>query len=129
MRNAFQTGFAAVAALFLVVVLAALGAFMWHMGMTQQLTSAQDVQGSCAYWAARGGLEWGLTRINAVAACPAPSLSLTISGFSVTVFCTVAAYSEANRTVSIFQLRSVASTGTLGTISYVERSVSASLER
>lgn len=124
-----QTGFAAIAAIFLVVVLAALGAFMWHMGVTQQLTATQDVQGSRAYWAARAGAEWGLTRVNTLASCPAASTSLTIDGFAVTVTCSVASYTEATRTVALYQLRSVASTGTLGTISYVERSVSASMER
>lgn len=53
-----QVGFAAIAAIFLVVVLAALGAFMVTFSNTQQLTSAQDLQGTRAYWAARAGLEW-----------------------------------------------------------------------
>ena len=52
MSSPRPNGFAAIAALFLVVVLAALGVFMWHMGATQQLTSVQDLQGSRAYWAA-----------------------------------------------------------------------------
>jgi len=43
-----QHGFAAIAAIFLVVVLAALGAFMVTYSNTQQLTSAQDIQGSRA---------------------------------------------------------------------------------
>ena len=55
MSRFHQQGFAAIAAVFLVVVLAALGAFMVTFSNTQQLTSAQDVQGSRAYWAARGG--------------------------------------------------------------------------
>ena len=63
-----QRGFAAIAAIFLVVVLAALGGFMLTFSNTQQLTSAQDVQGSRAYWAARAGLEWGIA--SATASCP-----------------------------------------------------------
>ncbi|MCM8580609.1 MAG: hypothetical protein NFV56_14210, partial [Candidatus Accumulibacter sp.] len=53
-----QGGFALVSAIFLLVVLAALGAFMLTFSNTQQLTSAQDVQGSRAYWAAKGGVQW-----------------------------------------------------------------------
>lgn len=141
MKSRFQRGFAAIAALFLVVVLAALGAFMWHMGVTQQLTSAQDVQGSRAYWAARGGLEWGGACVAAGALCTdfatlcpsspsvLPTKTLTLNAFKVDIWCVTSTYSEASRIVSIFQLLSVASTGTFGTISYVERSVSASIEK
>lgn len=121
-------GFAAIAALFLVVVLAALGAFMWHMGVTQQLTSAQDFQGSRAYWAARGGLEWGLTRVNAAGSCPATT-TLAIDGFSVAVTCASTTYAEAGASPMLFQLQAIASQGVLGTVSYVERSVSASIEK
>ena len=157
-----QRGFAAIAAIFLVVVLAALGGFMLTFSNTQQLTSAQDVQGSRAYWAARAGLEWGIGSVvkcaNTPATCdrtittppPCPAAttttcqpspySLPISpatfdgGFTVAVTWNVASYFEAapeptataNR--FIYQFTSVAKTGSVGTIGYVERSVSASME-
>ena len=50
-----QHGFAAIAAIFLVLVLAAFGAFMVSFSNTQHLNTARDVQGSRAYWAARAG--------------------------------------------------------------------------
>lgn len=128
MSSPRPNGFAAIAALFLVVVLAALGAFMWHLGATQQLTSAQDFQGSRAYWAARGGLEWGLTRVNSAGACPA-NTTLAIDGFSVAVTCASTTYTEAGASPMLFQLQAIASQGVLGTVSYVERSVSASMEK
>ena len=128
MNSLRSNGFAAIAAMFLVVVLAALGAFMWHMGATQQLTSAQDLQGSRAYWAARGGLERGLTRVNAAAACPSTT-TLAIDGFSVVVTCASSTYAEAGASPTLFQLQAIASQGVLGTVSYVERSVSASMEK
>jgi MSHA biogenesis protein MshP len=125
-----QSGFAAIAAIFLIVVLAALGAFMVTMSNTQQLTSTQDLQGTRAYWAARAGLEWGVNRTFITNACPAASSALgAIQGFSVTVTCTVAAYSDAGLTTNLFRITSVASTGTPGGIGYVERSVSVGLER
>ena len=65
-----HNGFAAIAAIFLLVALAALGAFMVTFSNTQQLTSAQDLQGSRAYWAARAGLEWGIVRGAGASACP-----------------------------------------------------------
>jgi len=132
-----QRGFAAIAAIFLVVILAALGAFMLTFSNTQQLTSAQDIQGSRAYWAARAGLEFGIGTVVATSACPIlPTPSPTIlsttfdGGFSVTVTCSRADYTEASATRSIYQLTSVASNGAaVGSIGYIERSLSASMER
>ena len=123
-----QRGFAAIAAIFLVVVLAALGTFMVTFSNTQQLTSAQDVQGSRAYWAARAGLEWGIA--SAAAACPASPTTLTVDTFTVLITCTLQAYAEAGATVKILQFTSVASSaGAVGSVGFIERSVSASLEK
>ncbi len=123
-----QRGFAAIAAIFLVVVLAALGAFMVTFSNTQQLTSAQDFQGTKAYWVARAGLEWGLANANASSTCPS-STPFAVDGFNVTVSCNLATYSEAAASVKLIQLTSVASSGTAGSVSYIERSVSATLEK
>lgn len=123
-----QRGFAAIAAIFLVVVLAALGAFMVTFSDTQHLTSAQDVQGSRAYWAARAGVEWGIA--STVSACSALPTSLAIDGFTVTVTCAQSTYSDSD-TVNMFSITSVAyATGTsVGSVGYIERSVSASVCR
>ena len=128
-RNRFaQRGFAAIAAIFLVVGLASLGAFMLTLSNTQQLTSAQDVQGTRAYWAARAGLEWGISSANVTSACPAPT-TLTVDNFSATVTCSLTSFVEAGAAVKLIQLRSVASSGTVGSVGYIERSVSASMEK
>jgi len=133
-----QSGFAAIAAIFLVVVLAALGGFMLTFSNTQQLTSAQDIQGSRAYWAARAGLEWGIGRVSAAATASAVTAAtcttatpLSIDGFSVTVSCTGAGapYVEAAADKYIFHINSVAFVGTTGTLGRIERSISASMER
>lgn len=127
-----QQGFAAIAAIFLVVVLAALGAFMVSISNTQQLTSAQDLQGSRAYWAARAGLEWAVASIVVTpTTCPSPPVPFTVdtgADFTLTLTCSQAAYSDST-VVNIFQITSVAKSGTLGSVGYIERSVSASLER
>jgi MSHA biogenesis protein MshP len=124
-----QQGFAAIAAVFLVVVLAALGAFMVTFSNTQQLTSAQDVQGSRAYWAARGGLEWGIASAQAAAACPASPTVLTLEGFSVEVRCNLETYAENSASPRMFRFTAVAqSAGGVGSAGFIERSVSASME-
>lgn len=122
-----QHGFAIVSAIFLLVVLALLGAFMVTFSNTQHLTSAQDIQGSRAYWAARTGLEWGVA--STVAACPASPTTFSVNGFSVAVTCTAQSYTEAATTLNIFKLTSVASTGTIGNIGFIERSLSATMEK
>lgn len=136
-----QRGFAAIAAIFLVVVLAALGGFMVTFSNTQQLTSAQDFQGTRAYWAARSGLEWAIAGVAAtapvapavlpLATCPSTAPPTVIDGFALVITCTAQTYSEAGANVNIFQLMSVASSAgkTVGDLDFIERSVSASLER
>ncbi len=107
MRLARQHGFSIVAAIFILVVLAALGAFMVNISTSQQVGSALDIQGVRAYQAARAGIEWGLYQVQSTPAynfgyastnpntraCPAsPTSSFapaagTLSGFTVTVIC------------------------------------------
>lgn len=135
-----QRGFAAVAAIFLVVVLAALGGFMLSFSNSQQLSSVQDMQGSRAYWVARSGLEWGMAAVLASApvapavtplpSCPGTTAAPTpLEGFTLTVHCIPQTFNEAGVTRTIFRLEAIASAGgAVGSISYVERSVSASLE-
>lgn len=119
----YQAGFAAIAAVFLVVVLAALGAFMVSFSNTQHLTSAQDIQGSRAYWAARAGLEWGIVT------CPTSPTVLSVDGFTVTVTCAQSVYSDP-LPVNLFQITALSqSGGSVGSTGYIERSLTASMER
>lgn len=135
--HAAQQGFAAISAIFLLVVLAALGAFMLTFSNTQQLTSAQDVQGTRAYWSARAGLEWGIGFVRAqpagAAVCPASPTILVpafFGGFTVVVTCNRLNYIEGGATVNIFQFTSLADNrpAAVGNVGFIERSVSASLE-
>ena len=125
-----QGGFAAIAAVFLVVMLAAFGAFMVSFSNTQQLNSAQDVQGSRAYWAARAGLEWAVASQGVGATtCWASTPPATIDGFTLSISCTPSSFTDGGATIYVFRLDSVASTGSVGSVGFTERSVSASVER
>ena len=139
--RAHRRGFAAIAAMFLLVLLAALGAFMLSFSNTQQLTSAQDVQGSRAYWAARAGLEWGLAAVDATApvapavlplpTCPVVAPPATIDGFALVFVCVRSLYSEDVQPPLrvVFRLTATAARGgAVGSVGYIERSVSASVE-
>lgn len=84
-------GFAILSAIFILVVLAALGAFILSVSSSQQIGSALDVQGARAYQAARAGIEWGLFRQlqqgNCAAATSFVPPAATLAGFTVTVTC------------------------------------------
>ena len=153
-----QRGFTIVSAIFLLVVLASLGAFIVNISTTQSVTSAQDVQGSRAYHAARAGLEWGLYQVldplntTAVAPgsvnwpklpdCPADA-AMTIVDFTVTVRCArfpagaadpttgPPVYNESGttRSVVVYELTATSSSGAVGTMGFVERSVTATVSK
>lgn len=98
-------GFAIVSAIFILVVLAMLGAFILNISASQHVGSALDVQGVRAYQSARAGIEWGLYQVQSsngfddatpnARACPAattsfalPAGATVLAGFTVTVTCT-----------------------------------------
>ncbi len=139
-------GFVLPSAIFLVVILAALAAFLVNIFGAQNLTSAQDVQGARAYQAARAGVEWGLYQVldpgNATAVAPAapgwPNMppcqnaNLNIEGFTVQVQCAASPlYAEAGNTrrIQVYRITATASLGVVGTAGYVERQVAATVSK
>jgi MSHA biogenesis protein MshP len=94
MKNRFasQRGFSMIVAVFLLVVLGALGAAMANLSVIQHTGLARDVQGARAYQAARTGIEWALYRsLVSKDTCPSTSFvppAQTLQGFTVTVTCT-----------------------------------------
>ncbi|PKO84914.1 MAG: agglutinin biogenesis protein MshP [Betaproteobacteria bacterium HGW-Betaproteobacteria-11] len=125
-------GFAIVSAIFILVVLAALGAFIVSVSTSQQTGAALDIQGVRAYQAAKAGVEWGVHQVQATPAynfsygtpavavgsanantrlCPASPASFvpaapTLAAFTVTVTC--AATVDANNGPTVFRLISTA---------------------
>ena len=125
-----QTGFAIVSAIFLLVVLALLGAYMVSFTTVQTQTSTQDVQGTRAYWTARSALQWAMGSIAASGACPAAGASPALAGgFTITVNCTSHTYDEIPVPRTIYRLRATASGGgSVGSAAYVERQVDVIVE-
>lgn len=90
-RSRGNRGFALLAAIFVLLVLAALAAFSFAIGLNQQQTASYDLLIARAQAAADSGLEFGANRALKGGAC-AGSTSLTpnavgLSGFTVTVTC------------------------------------------
>lgn len=87
-----QQGIASITAIFVLVVLATIGAAALHFSSVQQLGSIQDLQASQALYAARSGLEWGAYRHahgqNCNANFTAPATAASLTDFTVSVVCT-----------------------------------------
>lgn len=131
-----QKGFTMVSAIFLLVVLAGLGAAMVTISGAQHTSSALDIQGARAYQAARAGIEWGVHRVVNGSACFASPSSFvpqapTMTDFTVTVTCT----SSASAGITVYQIQSTACNqpnagacpGAAGNTYYVERQMQVTL--
>lgn len=130
-----QNGFALVTAIFILVILAGLGAAMVTISTSQHTTVAMDVQSTRAYQAARAGIEWGAYQTLKVAnTCPTSPATLTFSGtplasFTTTVTCSSTTHSEGANTVTLFSFTANAIYGTPGTPDYVAREVGTRIAR
>ena len=152
-----QTGFGIIAAIFLLVVLTLLAAFIASVTGMQQSSGQLDVLGVRAYQSARAGMEWGAWQVldpgntlngpgptcaaALMPSCPAspqnlPALAGSLSGFTVTVTCAQTAdTTEGNRNVRVFQIVATACNqgascpAATPTSGYVERQVQASLAK
>lgn len=123
-----QRGFALASAIFLLVVLAALGAAMLTFSSTQHAGSAMDVQGTRAYHAARAGIEWGAYRALRNSSCAGSTtvaLGGQLAGFTLVVECS----QSTSGSLTAYAITSTASTGTTGQINRVERQLQARIVR
>ena len=133
-----QRGFAIVSALFILIALAALGAFIATVSSTQHAGSALDVDGARAYQAARAGIEWGVSRALG-SNCAGTTNVGTLNGMAITVTCARAASGNATE-VGLNAIYTIVSTscnqpaagvcpGAAGSRNYVERRISVVVER
>lgn len=136
-----QRGFSLVAAIFLIVVLAALGAYLVTIGSVQHTTVAFGIQGARAYQAAQTGIEWGTYRAldagaSAATCGAAPSTPITsaftltngaLNQFRLTVTCQYTAHQERSTTYNVFVITSLAEFGAFGGLDYVSRTIRATV--
>jgi MSHA biogenesis protein MshP len=114
---------------------------MMTFSTVQQITSAEDVQGSRAYQGARTGIEWAAYQVlqgvpatycssGSGTTTPLPTLGGSLAGFSVSVKCvTYGPYTEAGSSFSIYRITSTATHGTAGAVSYVERQLETTIAK
>ncbi len=125
-----ERGFALVAAIFLIVVLALLGMFIVRISGVQNQTVNIALLGSRAFEAARTGIEWGAFQALDSASCTTTTLNLTeggLNGFDVDVTCTSSTHTEPGNTNNVYLLDVTASDGTYGTPDYVSRRMQATV--
>lgn len=119
-----QGGFSLVSAIFLLVVLAGLGAYAVRLNTLQQQTVTAGLRGAQAFEAARTGAAWGAYQALNAGVCGASTLNLTegaLAGFSVAVQCTQTMHTEGTATVRVFVFDVRAHGGTYGGPDYVSR--------
>ena len=133
-RGKHERGFALVAAIFIVVVLAMLGIMMVTIGGLQRATATSAVRGTQAYFAARSGVEWGIFGAlnNTVATCGAtPSTPTTnafnlavpgLDSYNVSVVCSYTTHREAGPpNINVYVITSTATSRTFGDMDYISR--------
>lgn len=147
MRKKIQHGFSLISAIFLLVVIAALGTFAVTLSTNQHSTMALDMLGARAYQAARAGIEWGAFQVlpnsagvfasdcrtngtNSQTFDPASNpLADTLAGFTVLVQCAATSHVENGNAMWVYHLTATSSQGTAGTPNYVERQISATITK
>ena len=124
-----QGGFSLLTALFLLVVVSGMTAYLVNLATAQHLSSALTVQNSRAYYAAISGLEWVADRVrNNPTACPPVPTSFSAEGFLIRLTaCTRSAITEAGSTYALFDVTVDASRGGFGDWDFVSRSIRATL--
>lgn len=135
-------GFVLMAALFLIVTFAAIGAYLVTISTAQIEAATQDEQGARAYLAARAGIDWGAYQVLrnptgafATTTCTTPATqTLTFDGlggpasgdaFRASITCARSTETERGETVEVFLITSTgcnrAACGASGDSTYVER--------
>ncbi|PFG10184.1 hypothetical protein [Marinobacter sp. LV10MA510-1] len=128
-------GFALVAAIFVMVIIALVVTAMARLSITQHGTVSLSIQQARAYQAARAGLEWGISR--AVGGeCQAGPVAVDLRNSNLAEFtnvqvtCVPMLYDENGVDVNIYQLIVTAQNGSPGSRSdYAYRRLTATIEQ
>ena len=125
-----QRGFGLVAAMFVVIIIAAVIATMAQLAETQSSTNNLGIQQARAYQAASAGVEYGIARVLASTGCT----GFALDGFTIGVTCAeqlpVSVFvPEENKVVTFYTITATAEYGSAGGPDYVYRRLTAVVER
>jgi len=136
-----QRGVSMITAIFLILVIAVLGAYIASVATTQHTTASLDLQGAKAYQAAYAGIQWGAYQSLRSAPCVTGSTSFALagglSGFAVKVDVLNYSYTESGVTRNMCRITSTgcnfpvgnSCTGNQGNGYYVERQIEATIDK
>lgn len=118
-----QSGFSLVTVIFLITVLAALGAFLLTMSGVAHQTPVMGLHGAQAYHAARSGLEWGIAGAILTDNTGNCTGNDVVPGrYTVNVTCSFVVDDDGN---NIYVIDSVATIGTPGQLGFARRMLTA----
>lgn len=130
MTGSRQDGISLVPALFLLIVLAGLGAVAVRITAVQQQTVVLAMQSARAYSAARAGVEWSAYEALVNGNCGTGTLNLAeagLQGFTVDTSCSSTTHSEGPDTVTVYAIEAFGVAGAYGTPDYVSRRVQSTI--
>jgi len=110
-HSPLTAGFVLPAAIFLLVVLGGLAAWMMQLTVATQAQDALAIEGERAYRAAEAGLEAGIYAARqASPSCAAQTLTFSgqLARFTASVSCTAYAANEGGQAVTLYEIISVA---------------------
>lgn len=126
-----QDGFSLVSAIFIVVILSLIGAYIVRLGALTNASTNLASLGIKAYYAAKSGLEWGVYKVapsggSAPFNCPTSPTTLTftqggLAGYSVQVSCISGSFTEYGTNYKIFQITATGQYGSASSTDYVSR--------
>lgn len=116
-------GFALISALFVIVVVSLVAAYMVQVNSGQLATSNLAVSSTRAYYAARAGMQVGVQRVLAGAACPG---AFTVEGYQVSLRCDETIHADPSPR-QVIQISAVATWGSPGEAEYVSREIHATV--
>jgi len=138
-----QKGFSLITAIFILIVLSTLGAYIVTVGGTNRATSSAALQGARAYQAARSGIDWSIymitTATNQMTAqnncnnfINANSFSLNVAGlngFTINTLCDFTVHSQqGTNNVTVYSITSTATSGgSYGDLDFVQRRITATI--
>jgi MSHA biogenesis protein MshP len=119
-----ECGFALIGALFLLVVLAALGAFAVRISMTQRHAGTLELQELRAQAALQAGIEYAAARLTPGSLCNRVQNIPGLPGNFTVTFTNCVRQGYNGNTVFVYTFQEIAATsGVYGTPEYVRRSV------
>lgn len=124
-----QSGVSLIAAIFVMVMLAALGSYIATITVFQHTGTALSLQSARALAAAESGIDWGIWYVRTNNAC-AGATSFTVGQFTVVQSgCSASAVTEGVTAYNIFQLQFTASSTGLsfGDPAYASRTLHATV--